>query len=187
MCRRPSRSPGGHRSHRRQNDQRPSHQHPSDGITGALPAPRPSTPGLPPAEPGEQGGGRRLNIPTKRGAGASRRPAVPMSQHVVPCVVRVGGCERQEMSCGVCVLIYVCVGIPLERIPTVARRPGQINTCLDDVCPILAPPNRNTEMCAVGGVDVPALLSVEIMPVKPFIKRQNAKKSGALSPKINYY
>ena len=34
-------------------------------------------------------------------------------------------------------------------------------------------------MCAVGGVDVPALLSVEIMPVKPFIKRQNAKKSGA--------
>ena len=91
------------------------------------------------------------------------------------------------MSCGVCVLIYVCVGIPLERIPTVARRPGQINTCLDDVCPILAPPNRNTEMCAVGGVDVPALLSVEIMPVKPFIKRQNAKKSGGLSPKINYY
>lgn len=84
--------------------------------------------------------------------------------------------------CGVCVLIYVCVGIP-----TVARRPGQINTCLDDVCPILAPPNRNTEMCAVGGVDVPALLSVEIMPVKPFIKRQNAKKSGGLSPKINYY
>ena len=130
MCRRPSRSPGGHRSHRRQNDQRPSHQHPSDGITGALPAPRPSTPGLPPAEPGEQGGGRRLNILTMRGAGASRRPAVPMSQHVVPCVVRVGGCEGQEMSCGVCVLIYVCVGIPLERIPTVARRPGQINTCL---------------------------------------------------------
>jgi hypothetical protein len=42
-------------------------------------------------------------------------------------------------------------------------------------------------MCAVGGVDVPALLSVEIMPVKPFIKRQNAKKSGGLSPKINYY
>jgi len=75
------------------------------------------------------------------------------------------------------------------KLPTFPKSGAVIGgaTRLDDVCPILAPPNRNTEMCAVGGVDVPALLSVEIMPVKPFIKRQNAKKSGGLSPKINYY
>ena len=71
--------------------------------------------------------------------------------------------------------------VRIDMCGYVARRPGQINTCLDDVCPILAPPNRNTEMCAVGGVDVPALLSVEIMPETVYKTPKCKKNSGGLS------
>ena len=51
----------------------------------------------------------------------SRRPDVPACRPVCRASRRVRGSGD---VCGVCVLIYVCVGIP-----TVARRPGQINTC----------------------------------------------------------
>ena len=42
-------------------------------------------------------------------------------------------------------------------------------------------------MCAVGGVDVPALLSVEIMPETVYKTPKSKKIGGPLSPKINYY